>query len=842
MTTRLLDRHRFAILRGVLRALPIGAGLAGVAIAQRPTEMTIDATVQPAPAETGFLKFGSTRSPDGHTIEATSRYLTRDGKPWLPVMGEFHFSRYPEAEWEQELLKMKAGGVTIVSSYINWIYHEEVEGKFIWSGQRDLRRFVELCAKHGLLFYARPGPWVHAETRNGGFPDWLVARVGPRLRSNDSTYLASVAKLYGEIGRQLRGLYWKDGGPVIGVQLENEYNSTGPGKGIAHIMKLKSMARDAGMDVPLYSVTGWDNTVWPPGEVIPVFGAYPDMPWDAAITELPANESYGFRFENRANGGFSARARDGSLSPVAEAALSRYPNLGAEYGGAIQVTYHRRPVIQPDDIGAMLPVQIGSGVNLYGYYMFQGGAHLVGALSTLQESQRTGYPTDVPTISYDFQAPLSEYGEVRQSFRLTKSVHYFLQAFGEELAPMVPRRPSVVASGLADTTTLRMSARTLGNRGFIFFSNYLRGHHMAEHDVRVALKLPGETVQVPSVPIKVASGAYGIWPVNLRIGGATLKYSTAQLVTRVAGEAPVYVFFAIPGVAPEFAFDTTGRPRVDAPGARVAQEGGRVVVRQLTPGTGAVVTINAADGTRARIVLLTREQTDNLWSARIGNLDMLVLSPQEVFFDGPRIHLMAKETPAFSLATFPALPAVTAGATTVRRGRQDGIFTQYSATLPARTVAVDVRKVRDAALIPPVKKFNAVTWRKEAIALAPSESAFDQAALWSIGVKPEALTGLSNIFLDIQYVGDVGRLSSGNELLDDDFYKGTSWRVGLKRMAPALARGPLELRVLPLRSDAPIFLQGDKLHFPANGQLATVTRIRAIPEYEILIDASSRTP
>jgi beta-galactosidase len=824
--------------RARLRVLLLTAMLSSVGAAQQPSDVAIDATAQPAPVETGFLKFGTTHSPDGHTIDATSRYLRRDGKPWLPVMGEFHFSRYPEAEWDQELLEMKAGGVTIVSSYIIWIYHEEVEGKWDWSGQRNLRHFVQLCAKHGLLFYARPGPWVHAETRNGGFPDWLVARVGSRLRSNDSTYLASVGRLYGQVGQQLRGLLWKDGGPVIGVQLENEYNATGPGKGISHIVTLKTMARSAGLDVPLYSVTGWDNTVWPPAEVIPVFGAYPDMPWDAAITMLPANESYAFRFANRANGGFPARLPNGTLSPVAESSLTHYPNLGAEYGGAIQVTYHRRPVISGNDIGAMLPVQIGSGVNLYGYYMFHGGAHLIGARSTLMESQRTGYPTDVPVISYDFQAPLSQYGEMRESFRLIKPVHYFLQAFGEDLAPMVPHAPSVLPTGLSDTTTLRISARTLGNRGYVFFSNYLRGHHMAEQLVRVKLRLPGETVDVPSVPIKIASASYGIWPVNLQIGSSVLKYSTAQLVTRVGGAAPLYVFFAIPGVTPEFAFDTTGKPRVSAPGARVVREGGRVVVRDLHPGAGVAVTITATNGTSANIMLLTHEQAENLWLNKDGGADQLLLTPDQVFFDGSTIHLRTTDGPTFSVSAYPRLRV----AAPLTRGSQDGLFVRYSATVPAHPVSVDVSKVRDAALIPPVPKFNAVTWRKEEIALAPTDSNFDKAALWRVGVKPQALTGVSNVFLDIQYIGDVARLSSGNELLDDDFFKGTHWRVGLRRMMPALARGPLELRVLPLRSDAPIFLQTEKIAFPSSGQIASVAKIVAVPEYEFVINGATAKP
>ncbi|MEO8451568.1 MAG: beta-galactosidase, partial [Gemmatimonadota bacterium] len=658
-----------------------------------------------------------------------------------------------------------------------------------------------------------------------------------RLRSNDSSYLASVGRFYDEIGRQVRGQLWKDGGPIIGLQIDNEYNSVGPGKGPDHIATLKAMAVSAGLDAPLYSVTGWDNTVWPPAEVIPVFGAYPDMPWDASITALPANESYMFRFDNRANGGFSARLPNGDLSPTSQEALSRYPYVSAEFGGAIQVTYHRRPVLAPDDIAAMLPVHIGSGINMYGYYMFHGGAHLMGALSTLQESQRTGYPTDVPVISYDFQAPLSQYGEVRESLRRTKPVHYFLQTFGEELAPMVPRRPSVVPAGLGDTTTLRLSARTLGDSGYIFFSNYLRGHRMAEHAVHVALKLPGETVQVPSVPIRVASGAYGIWPVNKRLGNALLEYSTAQLVTRLAGDVPVYVFFAIPGVAPEFAFDSAGGIRVSAPGARVVREGARLVVRQLRPGTRVAITIDAPTGAKTRIVLLTRDQAGALWSARVGGADRLVLSPHAVFFDDSRIHLLAKGTPTFSLSTYPALTGVSRP---LRRIGQDGLFTRYSATVPAHPVSISVQKVRAAGLIPPVKKFNAVTWRKEAIALAPSDSAFDQAAVWSIAMKPEAFEGLSDIFLDIRYAGDVARLSSGGELLDDDFFKGTIWRIGLKRMAPALARGPLELRVLPLRRDAPIFLQGTKPAFPANGQVAAVSEIRAIAEYELLIDAAAR--
>ena len=164
----------------------------------------IDATT-PAPApETGFLNMGGV-SPTGHRISVDSRSLSLDGKPWLPVMGEFHFTRYPEKYWREELLKMKAGGVQVVATYIFWIHHEEIEGQFDWTGQRDLRHFVELCNESGLYVYLRIGPWDHGEVRNGGFPDWLINKKIP-LRRNDPEYLKYVGRFYDQIGGQVKGL------------------------------------------------------------------------------------------------------------------------------------------------------------------------------------------------------------------------------------------------------------------------------------------------------------------------------------------------------------------------------------------------------------------------------------------------------------------------------------------------------------------------------------------------------------------------------------------------------------------------------------------------------------
>lgn len=223
-------------------------------------------------------------NPQGERIDVTSLYLTRDGKPWLPVMGEFHFSRCSPEAWETELCKMKAGGITIVSSYLFWIHHEEREGQCIFSGACDVRRFVLCCQKVGLDVILRIGPWAHGECRNGGFPDWLVQRGIP-LRCNDSPYLALVRKWYQAIYDQIQGLLYKDGGPIVGIQLENELVDDSE-----HLSTLKAMAVEIGYDVPLYTVTGWNSVSGariPVQEVLPVFAAYPDAPWTQHCDPLP---------------------------------------------------------------------------------------------------------------------------------------------------------------------------------------------------------------------------------------------------------------------------------------------------------------------------------------------------------------------------------------------------------------------------------------------------------------------------------------------------------------------------------------------------------------------------
>lgn len=134
------------------------AGLQSQTAVTNSEVLHVDATASGTPPKPTSFHGGTAKNPRGETLGMNARYLTLNGKPWLPMMGEFHYTRVPASQWEQEILKMKSAGVSIIATYVIWIHHEEIEGQFDWTENRNLRRFVELCGKHGMYVYPRIGP------------------------------------------------------------------------------------------------------------------------------------------------------------------------------------------------------------------------------------------------------------------------------------------------------------------------------------------------------------------------------------------------------------------------------------------------------------------------------------------------------------------------------------------------------------------------------------------------------------------------------------------------------------------------------------------------------------
>ena len=481
------------------------------------------------------------KNPKGEEINVTSRYFTRNGKPWIGVMGEFHFSRYSRENWHRELAKMKAGGITIVSTYLFWIYHEEIEGKMDFGGDNDIRAFIEEFKDVGLDVVIRIGPWAHGECRNGAFPDWLLKK-DYKLRDNNEEYLAVVKKWYQSIYNEVKGLFYKDGGNIIAVQIENEFVDNAE-----HLAKLKEIAVECGFIAPIYTVTGWNSASGakiPVDEVVPVFGGYCEAPWENHMNRLSPSPHYFFnRMRNDSAIGTDLIAKtqsDGWQLPY-----ERYPFATCELGGGIEVTHHRRPIIKPMDIYAVSLVKLGDGNNLVGYYMYHGGTNKIGELSTFNETKATGYPNDYPILSYDFQAPLSEYGEVREQYGLLNMLHMFVNDFGEEFAPMIAvDSGNTVAAD--DTNSLRYGMRTNGKSGFVFVNHYQRLTELA--DIENAVISAGN---VEFTPIDVKGEVSFFMPFNMKMGDSVLEYATAQPLCKYDD---TYFFAEIPNIKAEYKF------------------------------------------------------------------------------------------------------------------------------------------------------------------------------------------------------------------------------------------------------------------------------------------------
>ncbi len=527
----------------------------------------------PPQIKSGHLKLGGSNN-KGEEITLNNRYLIRNGKPWIPVMGEIHFSRLDPKDWEDELLKMKAGGVCLISTYVFWIYHEEIEGEMNFTGACDVGAFVRLCKKCGLDVVLRIGPWAHGECRNGGFPDWLLKKEFP-LRQNHPEYLKLAEGWYRAVEQQVRGLLYQDGGPIVAVQLENELTDQAE-----HLRKLKEIAIKVGLTVPLYTVTGW-NSVYgariPQEEVLPVFGGYPEAPWTGHTKQLEPSPH--FFFHHMRND--SAIGTD--LLPVTEGEQEElpytdYPFATCELGGGIEVTQHRRPKISGEDIYSISLVKIGDGNNLPGYYMYHGGTNQMGKKSTFQESKASGYPNDCLILSYDFQAALGEYGLLRPQYRMLKGLHQFLNNFMEEFAPMDSFLQAEPVVDPHDTSSLRYAMRTDGKAGFVFVNNYQRLTTLAPHkQVRFCVPSDGKEFVFPEKGMSISEGESFFVPFQWEIGGQVLDYATAQPICR---QGNTFFFMALSTVC-EYCLEGQC-VTVETPGLESGFEWGSIKIVTLT--------------------------------------------------------------------------------------------------------------------------------------------------------------------------------------------------------------------------------------------------------------------
>ena len=620
--------------------------------------------------------------------------LIIDGKRLVPAMGEVHYSRIPANEWATEIKKMKEGGITMLACYVFWNHIEEIEGQYDWSGQRHLRSFLEICKAESLPVVLRMGPFCHGEARCGGIPDWLFTK-GCKSRSEDPTFLKYVERYYRQIFTQVQGLQWKDGGPVIAAQFDNEYRGHG-----SYLMALKKLALNIGFDLPFYTRTGWPELASPVpfGEMIPLYGDYADGFWDRSVEEGVGDYYKAFNFRAFRSSTAIATEQLGEQKERLNKGDEQYPYFTCELGGGMMTAYHRRPYLYPEDAYAMAIVKLGSGSNLLGYYMYHGGTNPDGKLTYLNETQQTiatNY-NDLPVKTYDFQAPLNEFGQKNPHYFMLRKLHLFMQDYGDLLAPMEAVYPCQQDIKQGDDSFLRWSHREKDGSGFIFINNYERLQNLsAKKNVEL------ETCGVKFPKLTIPAGTSCIFPVN--VDG--IKYATAQLVAKRNGKIYLEQIKGIP---------TT-----------VAMLDGKLLKNVKAKGLEKPVYKN--------YYLLTSEQAGRLFLDEEAKLDIAIKAPI-------------------------------------------------------------INKVKEAALL------RTITIGVNKVAEEPSDKDFEQAAVYTIDL-PE-ISGEGRL-LNIDYRGDVARLYANGKLIDDNFYNGRPFQYALWRLPKDCRQ--LELRILPLQKDMPIY-------------------------------------
>jgi beta-galactosidase len=202
-----------------------------------------------------FLLTSVSKGQQKHSFSFAKSDFILDGKPYQIISGEMHPARIPKMYWRHRIQMAKAMGCNTIAAYVFWNYIEEKEGVFDWKSEnRDIAEFVRICKEENMWVLFRPGPYVCGEWDFGGFPPYLLSIPDIRLRCLDPRYMAAVTKYVAEISKQIKPLLITNGGPVIMVQIENEYGSYGNDRD--YLKALKKLWLDNGIDVPFYTADG----------------------------------------------------------------------------------------------------------------------------------------------------------------------------------------------------------------------------------------------------------------------------------------------------------------------------------------------------------------------------------------------------------------------------------------------------------------------------------------------------------------------------------------------------------------------------------------------------------
>lgn len=353
----------------------------------------------------------------GGRFEVTDGKFMLDGKSIQLICGEMHYPRIPKEYWADRMRRAKAMGLNTVSAYVFWNYHERTPGEFDFEGQADLAEFVRTAQQEGLYVLLRPGPYVCAEWDFGGYPYWLLKDKDMEVRSKDPKFLAACKRYIDRLGKELAPLTIENGGPIIMVQVENEYGSYSDDK--EYLAALRDMIKDAGFNVPLITCDGAGQM--PNGYIK---GALPTV--NGAVREDIMKSI--------------DRFQPGGPYFVAEF----YPAWFDVWGEHHSYRDYKEPTKQ-------LNWMLGHDVSV-SLYMFHGGTNFE---YTNGANTANGYAPQ-PT-SYDYDAPLGEWGNITPKYMAFREMIQYHMPQGDTLPPVPANNPVAGFTGKITESALLSS-------------------------------------------------------------------------------------------------------------------------------------------------------------------------------------------------------------------------------------------------------------------------------------------------------------------------------------------------------------------------------------------------
>ena len=331
-----------------------------------------------------------------------------DGKPFVIRGGEMHYSRVPPGQWRARLRMLRAMGLNTIGTYVFWNLHEPRPGEFDFEGGNDVASFVRIAQEEGLWVILRPGPYVCTEWEFGGFPAWLLKTPDLRVRSSDPRFVAAAKRYLREVGRQLAPLQVDRGGPILMIQVENEYGSFGSDHG--YMRSIHDALRQAGFDGLLYTADGATERALAGGTLPDVLSV--------------------INFGDNAAGNFAAFAK--FRHDVPKMAGEFYPGWYDHWG-------ERHHTGDLDKIRNELQWMLERGIS-FSLYMFHGGTNF-GFTNGANDSDTEPYQPD--TTSYDYGAPLDEAGRPTANFHALRALIGEHLPAGERLPEMPPPPPMI---------------------------------------------------------------------------------------------------------------------------------------------------------------------------------------------------------------------------------------------------------------------------------------------------------------------------------------------------------------------------------------------------------------